>query len=248
VGSLPPCPRRHQSRRRPRVDNDAYSFLSALRRRRCIPASGGNRRWPPNRLYEVVPGIYQSVVSTSPTSPSSRATPASLLSTHWCRPSGGRGTGSVSNAPRRRSPCRRGDIHPQPRRSFRRRAGRHVAGGRGQRRSRGAGTRGIRRTCGAGERLCRSAMTRRATYMYAPCWRADARPVGCGSGRPRPPRGGRHRPDLDIRTTGETHHRRREIEFQMAPGTEAPAEMHFYFRVSGLCAWPRTPRITYTTC
>lgn len=37
-------------------------------------------------------------------------------------------------------------------------------------------------------------------------------------------------PTLDIRTTGETHSIDGVvIEFQMAPGTEAPAEMHFYF-------------------
>ena len=37
-------------------------------------------------------------------------------------------------------------------------------------------------------------------------------------------------PTLDITTTGETHTVDGvEIEFQMAPGTEAPAEMHFYF-------------------
>ena len=37
-------------------------------------------------------------------------------------------------------------------------------------------------------------------------------------------------PTLDITTTGETHTIDGvEFEFQMAPGTEAPAEMHFYF-------------------
>jgi alkyl sulfatase BDS1-like metallo-beta-lactamase superfamily hydrolase len=36
--------------------------------------------------------------------------------------------------------------------------------------------------------------------------------------------------------------------FQMAPGTEAPAEMHFYFPAAGRCAWPRTPPTTCTTC
>jgi len=44
-------------------------------------------------------------------------------------------------------------------------------------------------------------------------------------------------PTIDIRTTGETHTIDGvEIEFQMAPGTEAPAEMHFYFpRFRALC-------------
>ena len=37
------------------------------------------------------------------------------------------------------------------------------------------------------------------------------------------------------------------IIFQMAPGTEAPAEMHFYFPTSERCAWPRTPPTRCTT-
>ena len=37
-------------------------------------------------------------------------------------------------------------------------------------------------------------------------------------------------PTIDITTTGETHTIDGvQIEFQMAPGTEAPAEMRFYF-------------------
>ena len=44
-------------------------------------------------------------------------------------------------------------------------------------------------------------------------------------------------PTIDIRATGEKHTIDGvEIEFQMAPGTEAPAEMHFYFpRFRALC-------------
>ena len=44
-------------------------------------------------------------------------------------------------------------------------------------------------------------------------------------------------PTLYVSTTGETHTVDGvEIEFQMAPGTEAPAEMHFYFpRYRALC-------------
>ncbi len=44
-------------------------------------------------------------------------------------------------------------------------------------------------------------------------------------------------PTLDIRETGEKHTIDGvEIEFQMAPGTEAPAEMHFYFpKFRALC-------------
>ncbi len=77
-----------------------------------------------------------------------------------------------------------------------------------------------------------TAMTRRASYMYGTVLaRGPLGQVGCGLGQntsvgeialiP---------PTLEIRTTGETHTIDGvEIEFQMAPGTEAPAEMHFYF-------------------
>jgi len=42
-------------------------------------------------------------------------------------------------------------------------------------------------------------------------------------------RGGRrHRPDHHHPRYGENHHRRRLTRFQMAPGTEAPPEIHFY--------------------
>ncbi|MCW2553568.1 MAG: alkyl/aryl-sulfatase, partial [Mycobacterium sp.] len=62
--------------------------------------------------------------------------------------------------------------------------------------------------------------------------------VGCGLGQT--PSTGEVAiivPTLDIATTGETHTVDGvEIEFQMAPGTEAPAEMHFYFpRYRALC-------------
>jgi alkyl sulfatase BDS1-like metallo-beta-lactamase superfamily hydrolase len=55
--------------------------------------------------------------------------------------------------------------------------------------------------------------------------------VGCGLGQtPSTGEVGLIVPTVDIRETGETHTVDGvEIEFQMAPGTEAPAEMHFYF-------------------
>ncbi|MBS9535772.1 MBL fold metallo-hydrolase [Mycobacterium sp. M1] len=77
-----------------------------------------------------------------------------------------------------------------------------------------------------------TAMTRRASYMYGTLLpRGPQGQVGCGLGQntstgefaliP---------PTVTIRRTGETHTVDGvEIEFQMAPGTEAPAEMHFYF-------------------
>lgn len=84
-----------------------------------------------------------------------------------------------------------------------------------------------------------TAMTRRATYMYGT--QLDRGPqgqVGCGLGQNTST--GEVAlivPTIDIRRTGETHTIDGiEIEFQMAPGTEAPAEMHFYFpKFRALC-------------
>lgn len=77
-----------------------------------------------------------------------------------------------------------------------------------------------------------TAMARRAGYMYgAALDRGPQGQVGCGLGQV----GSTGEvalivPTVDITFTGETHTIDGvEIEFQMAPGTEAPAEMHFYF-------------------
>ena len=84
-----------------------------------------------------------------------------------------------------------------------------------------------------------TAMTRRASYMYgALLARGPQGQVGCGLGQNTST--GEIAlivPTLDIRETGEKHTIDGvEIEFQMAPGTEAPAEMHFYFpRYRALC-------------
>ncbi|WP_198166639.1 alkyl/aryl-sulfatase [Mycobacterium sherrisii] len=83
------------------------------------------------------------------------------------------------------------------------------------------------------------AMLRRATYMYGSLLaRGPQDQVGCGLGQI--PSSGEVAiivPTIDIRATGQTHTIDGvEIEFQMAPGTEAPAEMHFYFpRFRALC-------------
>lgn len=83
------------------------------------------------------------------------------------------------------------------------------------------------------------AMTRRATYMYGALLpRGPQDQVGCGLGQTTST--GEVAlivPTIDIRETGETHTIDGvEIVFQMAPGTEAPAEMHFYFpRFGALC-------------
>ena len=84
-----------------------------------------------------------------------------------------------------------------------------------------------------------TAMARRAGYMYgAVLDRGPQGQVGCGLGQS--PSSGEVAiivPTVDIRETGEKHTIDGvEIEFQMAPGTEAPAEMHFYFpRYRALC-------------
>jgi alkyl sulfatase BDS1-like metallo-beta-lactamase superfamily hydrolase len=84
-----------------------------------------------------------------------------------------------------------------------------------------------------------TAMARRAGYMYGTILaRGPSGQVGCGLGQA--PSIGTVSlivPTVDIRETGERHTLDGvEIEFQMAPGTEAPAEMHFYFpRYRTLC-------------
>lgn len=84
-----------------------------------------------------------------------------------------------------------------------------------------------------------TAMARRAAYMYgAALARGPQGQVGCGLGQvPSTGEVALIVPTLDIRQTGETHTIDGvEIEFQMAPGTEAPAEMHFYFpKFRALC-------------
>ena len=84
-----------------------------------------------------------------------------------------------------------------------------------------------------------TAMTRRASYMYGTLLERGPRgQVGCGLGQNTST--GEIAvivPTVDIINTGEVHTIDGvEIEFQMAPGTEAPAEMHFYFpRFRALC-------------
>jgi alkyl sulfatase BDS1-like metallo-beta-lactamase superfamily hydrolase len=84
-----------------------------------------------------------------------------------------------------------------------------------------------------------TAMTRRAAYMYGNLLeRGPQGQLGCGLGQiPSTGEVAIIVPTIDITTTGETHTIDGvEIEFQMAPGTEAPAEMHFYFpKFRALC-------------
>ncbi|GAA5035028.1 alkyl/aryl-sulfatase [Microbacterium fluvii] len=83
------------------------------------------------------------------------------------------------------------------------------------------------------------AMGRRAGYMYgAALERGPRGAVGAGLGQSTSTgSAGILVPTLDVHETGETHViDGLEIEFQMAPGTEAPAEMHFYFpKYRALC-------------
>jgi alkyl sulfatase BDS1-like metallo-beta-lactamase superfamily hydrolase len=84
-----------------------------------------------------------------------------------------------------------------------------------------------------------TAMTRRATYMYGTLLAIGPQgQVGCGLGQ-RTSTGevAMIVPTIDVRQTGDKHTIDGvEIEFQMAPGTEAPAEMHFYFpKFRALC-------------
>ena len=77
-----------------------------------------------------------------------------------------------------------------------------------------------------------TAMSRRAGYMYgAVLARGPQGQVGAGLGQTTSAgEVGMIAPTDSISTTGETRTIDGvEIEFQMAPGTEAPAEMHFYF-------------------
>lgn len=84
-----------------------------------------------------------------------------------------------------------------------------------------------------------TAMSRRSAYMYgASLARGPQGQVGAGLGQSTSTgEPGIIVPTLLVTTTGETHtFDGVEIEFQMAPGTEAPSEMHLYFpRYRALC-------------
>ncbi|MGU3645560.1 alkyl/aryl-sulfatase [Microbacterium sp. C23T] len=84
-----------------------------------------------------------------------------------------------------------------------------------------------------------TAMGRRAGYMYgAALARGPQGQVGAGLGQTTSIGDATIlAPTLEVTTTGETHTIDGvEFEFQMAPGTEAPSEMHFYLpRYRALC-------------
>ena len=79
-----------------------------------------------------------------------------------------------------------------------------------------------------------TAMSRRSAYMPARPWPAaqGAGRRGLASDAPRPASRGSDRPDAPSpgRARRPTRLTASEIEFQLAPGTEAPSEMHLYFR------------------
>ncbi|HEY9309093.1 MAG TPA: alkyl sulfatase dimerization domain-containing protein [Microbacterium sp.] len=84
-----------------------------------------------------------------------------------------------------------------------------------------------------------TAMARRAGYMYgAALERGPQGQVGAGLGQTTSTGNPTILPPtLEVKATGETHTIDGvEFEFQMAPGTEAPSEMHFYLpRYRALC-------------
>lgn len=84
-----------------------------------------------------------------------------------------------------------------------------------------------------------TAMGRRAGYMYgAALARGPQGAVGAGLGQTTSTgEATLLPPTLEITTTGQSHTvDGLEIEFQLAPGTEAPSEMHFFFpRYRALC-------------
>ncbi|GIG54243.1 alkyl/aryl-sulfatase [Demequina activiva] len=84
-----------------------------------------------------------------------------------------------------------------------------------------------------------TAMARRAGYMYgARLHKGPNGQVGAGLGQTTSTgNAGLIVPTIDVAQTGETHTIDGvEMEFQMAPGTEAPAEMHLYLpRYRALC-------------
>ena len=95
------------------------------------------------------------------------------------------------------------------------------------------------------------AMNRRAVYMYgAELAKTPAGQIGAGLGMTT----STGTVSLIPPTADITHTGQQEtldgvlIEFQLTPGTEAPAEMNLLSRTAARCAWPRTPPITCTTC
>ncbi len=84
-----------------------------------------------------------------------------------------------------------------------------------------------------------TAMSRRSGYMFGASLARGVRgAVGAGLGQTTSTgQPGMILPTIDVRRTGESHTIDGvEMEFQMAPGTEAPAELHFYLpRHKALC-------------
>lgn len=95
-----------------------------------------------------------------------------------------------------------------------------------------------------------TAMARRAGYMYGAALERGARgQVGAGLGQTTST--GTVSlivPTDEITATGDTRVVDGiTLEFQLTPGTEAPAEMNVLFRTTAPCAWRRTPRTRCTT-
>ena len=221
-------------------DNDVYAFLTG-----DAPTTVHPSLWRQSQLcakqglYEVVEGIYQVRGSTCPTSPSSRATPGSSSSTRWSPPRPRR--------PRWRCTARTAAIGPSVAVIYTHSHVDHFGGVLGvtTQADVDAGKVAVLAPEASPNTPCRRTSTPERRWRAgpatctAPRWTAGPQgQVGCGLGQT--PSTGEVAiivPTVDIRETGEKHTIDGvEIEFQMAPGTEAPAEMHFYFpRFRALC-------------
>lgn len=222
-------------------DGDAYAFLDGE-----APDTVNPSLWRQSKLvarqglYEVVPGIYQArgldlsnvtfvegyrgVLVIDPLISAETAAAALRL---YRRYRGG------ARRHRRR-------LHPLPRGPLRRGERCHDAAAGGRRGRARARARGVSRGSGVGERVRRRRdVARRSAYMMAPSLpRGPRGQVGTGLG-PSNSVGAITliAPTVDIRYTGqqETVDGIR-IVFQLAPGTEAPAEMHLHLpEFNALC-------------
>ena len=202
-------------------------------------------------LYEVVPGIYQVrgldlsnisfiegdtglIVIDPLVSTETAAAALQLYRTHRGRPA-----------------RRRGDLHPQPRRPLRWRAGRHLTGGRRRRQGGGPGAGRFHRARRAGERLRRSGHDASGhLYVRQPAGPRPAGQVGCGLGQAAVQRRGcPDRPAAAVPATGETAPStawRSSSRWHRAP--KPRPKCISISRDSAHCVWPRTRRITCTTC
>jgi len=215
-------------------DNDVYAFLNGDAPDTDAPSLCDRAQLCASRPLRVVEASTRS--ASRPVHISlSKGTPGSSLIDPLIPPRP-RGRVRPYGAPRGR-PVVAVIYNPQPCRHFGAWLGvnqqEHVDGARSRDRARALTQHAVQENVYAARRWHGGPLPLRA------CWRVPAG-MGCGLGQVGPPARWRLSAPLDIKETGETHTVDGvEIEFQMAPGTEAPAEMALYFRIRG-SAWPRT--------